>query len=297
MLHNLNAKRELLQLGYACTEFEISSEGSYDQKDAEFNYKDIPHLNVVHPYANQTLVAVGEDYYVAVHFQKILGVSLPFFLTNFTPSKSKQIATFSFWIFTFFVENHWQNIANGRCLVTTSYSIFSHKLFRVLHPLLRRIIEKNYKILMADDFPIRDRRGELRRRDFSFVHDKDENSLTYYSTLDIGKNNLVFPDLEYSFVVDKARLSLNDEMLIGDSLGKGFRLITFDDKISIYPRLCHHEGACLDEAKKKGKALTCPWHGRLIPPITTFGKDEIFQKTLQKISISVCEKEIKIHSL
>ena len=42
------------------------------------------------------------------------------------------------------------------------------------------------------------------------------------------------------------------------------------DRVEIYPRLCPHEGACLDALHAPGQpAIQCPWHGRSFQPIVT----------------------------
>ena len=54
--------------------FTLSSEGKYEPDDADWNYKDIPHLKIVHKQIDNHLV-VGEDYFVSsISFQKLLGI-------------------------------------------------------------------------------------------------------------------------------------------------------------------------------------------------------------------------------
>ena len=50
----------------------------------------------------------------------------------------------------------------------------------------------------------------------------------------------------------------------------GVQLMKEGDKILVYPRICLHEGACLDKATKQNANLICPWHGKRIPPCITY---------------------------
>ena len=49
----------------------------------------------------------------------------------------------------------------------------------------------------------------------------------------------------------------------------GLRLRVADGALQIYPRMCPHEGACLDEQPVERSTVKCPWHGRLLRPLAT----------------------------
>ena len=50
----------------------------------------------------------------------------------------------------------------------------------------------------------------------------------------------------------------------------GIQLIRVENMIHIYPRICFHDGACLDNAKRRDTVLRCPWHGREVPPFISY---------------------------
>ena len=47
-------------------------------------------------------------------------------------------------------------------------------------------------------------------------------------------------------------------------------MVRAGDVLHVFPRLCMHEGACLDGASARDGALQCPWHGRRVPPLAEF---------------------------
>lgn len=250
------------------TEFQLSSTGTYHPKDADFNYKDIPHLNIVHPYAKQILVDVGSEHYTAMHFQKVLFFRFPFILFNFS-QPSSQTAIFSFLFYTIKVRNIW-TVFKNKTKVETKYTIFSPKYLKFTHFILKKLISKNYNILMNDDIPIRLRRGHLRTNGYSFKHDNIKN-LFYSDTLNLENNNLILPkNTNEKIILDLNKINDKKTKFYGDNGLKGLRVEKSNNKIFLYLRACPHEGACLDTAKMRGNTLICPWHGRLQKPIFTF---------------------------
>ena len=55
--------------------------------------------------------------------------------------------------------------------------------------------------------------------------------------------------------------------LIADGGGQGVRIVREVNKLRVFPRICLHEGASLDDAKINDDCLSCPWHGKKVKPI------------------------------
>ena len=49
----------------------------------------------------------------------------------------------------------------------------------------------------------------------------------------------------------------------------GLRLRVEGAALQVYPRMCPHEGACLDEQPVERSLVKCPWHGRMLRPLAT----------------------------
>ena len=79
-------------------------------------------------------------------------------------------------------------------------------------------------------------------------------------------------------------LSSDGEYLHGRDDHLGIQIVRSGTMISVYPRLCPHEGASLDKKNfwvcsrtreiprsgQKGHKIMCPWHGRLFEPMAIF---------------------------
>jgi hypothetical protein len=63
-------------------------------------------------------------------------------------------------------------------------------------------------------------------------------------------------------------VSADTPVLVGRSDHYGLQVFRRADAIEIFPRMCPHEGACLDQKTLKGeKSLSCRWHGRRFGPV------------------------------
>ena len=189
-------------------------------------------------------------------------------------------------IFCLIVETNAEEVRPGLTSVSTNYKIGSVAFFKFLHPCIKWVLSKNYKVLMTTDVPMRERRGQLRGWGYSFEGDSGHS---FEKSLDNSKQNVIIPKEKTgeNLTID---LILNDilpsdgEFLYGRDDHLGVQIIRSAGFVSIYPRLCPHEGASLDKdnfwvcsrrrevpmSGQKGYKIMCPWHGRLFEPIAQF---------------------------
>jgi nitrite reductase/ring-hydroxylating ferredoxin subunit len=68
---------------------------------------------------------------------------------------------------------------------------------------------------------------------------------------------------------------------VGRSDHLGLKLRRVGDTLVAFPRMCPHEGADLDPIPLTEDCLTCPWHGRRLPPVATLDltEDEVTATT------------------
>lgn len=244
------------------------SEGDYHPDDADWNYKDVPHLAEVHGQVDAVAADMGDDAIASIALQKVLGVPLPMALTIYsaTPDSQTYFASWLAWVLV--VETRWAAVGELRTRVETTYAVGSHRWMRWSFPLVRWAVTRNYRILMSEDLPMRDRRGQLRRRGFPFL--KPGATHSYLATTDLMKPNVVPPP---GCPVPEARIELatqlpaDGQLLVGEDDHLGLRVTRRGDKLLIHKRMCPHEGAALDTSpcSPEGR-LRCPWHGRLFPP-------------------------------
>ena len=156
--------------------------------------------------------------------------------------------------------------------MVTTYAIGSKRYLKLLHPVVRRLITRNYENLMSEDIPMRARRGQLRRWGYGFRTDGPPHTFT--STLHILDENMVVKKELHPpppVHLDQARLAAagSEDILTTQSDHWGLRLSRRGEELVIFPRLCPHEGACLDRQTIDENSVRCPWHGRVLRPLAS----------------------------
>jgi hypothetical protein len=156
--------------------------------------------------------------------------------------------------------------------VSTVYSVGSLPAARWLLPVAERLLRRNYARLHDEDEPLRARRRELRGWGYRFAADGEGGS--YVRSLDLDRCNVIAPPAE----VRRERVTIGggDRRVVmgrADHLGLQVVADRRGGRLSVYPRMCPHEGASLDGCAEQTGAIRCPWHGRRIPPLATFDRD------------------------
>jgi hypothetical protein len=98
-----------------------------------------------------------------------------------------------------------------------------------------------------------------------------KTSYTFQETLNLRARN-VFPgekcEMPEPVSIQLSSIPVDVPMLFGRSDHYGLQIVRRDDAIEAYPRLCPHEGSCLDQQSLKGqRSISCGWHGRRFGPI------------------------------
>jgi hypothetical protein len=248
--------------------FELVLESGGDPIDVEFNYKDLAHLKVVHNTFDIFYSHIGDDVQSCVVMQKLFGLNFP--LTHMALQLGKNHLFFhdSFLNILLTSEVITEALSDHHVRVKTIYGIGAPKLLLpLIFPVLKRLLTRNYHILMEGDAPMRNRRGELRRWGVRLP----KTSYSFPETLDIRPQHVFSSDKVE--VPEPASIVLSSvptdvPLMIGRSDHYGVQIVRRVDAIEIFPRMCPHEGACLDQKTFKGQgAISCGWHGRRIGPV------------------------------
>ncbi len=258
----------LSRLGLTFGTFTLVDEGAYHPDDADWNYKDVPHLAEVHRQIDAVVADVADDSISNIALQKLLGVPLPLTLHIYASSNTSQIYFTSWLAWVLVIETRWVALDANTTRVETIYSVGSHRRLRWMFPLVRWALTRNYRTLMAEDLPMRKRRGELRARGYGFVKPGERHS--YVETIDVLRANVVPPADRRPVDAELDLSSLSPEgrsVFIGEDDHLGLRLTRKGNRVLVHRRMCPHEGASLDasECSPEGK-LRCPWHGRRFAP-------------------------------
>ncbi|MFM9196997.1 MAG: Rieske 2Fe-2S domain-containing protein [Planctomycetia bacterium] len=267
---------------------ECVSEGDYAPEDAAWNYMDIPHLTYVHKQVDGCLTLAGDAFAASVFFQKVPFFRLPLSVLIYQTAPNAVTYYTSYWLFLLVIQTTWEAIGEVRTRVTTRYAVgWTNWLVGLGYPLIKWLIKRNYSILMREDLPMRSQRGRLRKLGYDFKMKGQVPS--FIDSRKIMQQNVFTP--EHNVVAPAAvpcwpvRTVAYDELRAGEPvfLGAddhmGLSILKAGEAVHVYPRLCSHEGAGLDEAVKRcgGGAATkpgactiqCPWHGRKFRPLLT----------------------------
>ena len=110
--------------GLCFSSFSMEHEGHYAVADAEWNYKDVPHLHCVHELVEAVIANAERMCKIAtINLQKALGVKVPMAVFNYSFDERTQIYYTTFLFFVLVVETTYDTIAPGKTKVVTTYSI------------------------------------------------------------------------------------------------------------------------------------------------------------------------------
>jgi len=271
--------------------FSIETLGDWDFDDADWNYKDIPHLEYVHDLIENTPSYISDDIICSIAVQKIpfFFLKLPITLTNYDTSSDTQTyySTLLFWVLI--IESKIISLGNNRTKVITTYNIGSTPFFQIFYPLIKYLIKKNYNNLMLGDLPMRERRGYLRTKGISFIKKNNSGKYTFPETAELSISKVIFPkkaNKNYKYKIQLQKF-INDKVIeIGDDI-YGLLIMYHNDTFKIYKRTCDHEGANLSRNcfNSKNNLLVCPWHGKVVHPIANLPSNEnVFKNNFLKVS-------------
>ena len=258
--------------GQVFSEFTLTHEGDYAVDDADWNYKDVPHLHYVHELAEAIPAVVGDDLIATINMQKVLMFRFPFALFNFEFEKNTQVYYTTWLWLILIIETAYEALGPCKTRVNTTYSVGGPPWLKWTFPIIKWVLKRNYDNLMSTDIPMRQRKGQLRKWGYSFS--KRLANYSFEDTMDIAPSNVVLPaDQETPqpvLVNILEALPADGEYLLGKDDHLGLRIVRASNKLHIFPRMCPHEGASLDGQSCKNGRIHCPWHGRAFDPLAQF---------------------------
>ena len=263
--------------GVVFRSFAMVSEGDYAADDAAWNYMDIPHLTYVHKQVDGYTTLAADAISASVFFQNLPFARIPLTVLIYQTARNSITYYTSFLLYLVLIETTWEEVAPLRTRVVTRYAVGTKSwLGRLGFPLIKWLLRRNYRILMSEDLPMRDWRGELRRRGYEFRMNGpvpsflDSRKILQHNVL-APEQNVVAPASVPAWNPETVRFADIEEggkRLLGTNDHLGLSVIKSRGRVLVYPRLCPHEGARLDDAPRGDNCLVqCPWHGRKFKPI------------------------------
>jgi len=261
---------------YGFNYFNVETIGDYFPEDADWNYKDIIHPKLIHSGFSALQAFASNDIACGINLQKIpfLGFSIPLLIINYEYSKFNQTYFTSFGPYIILVNTIIEKHDTDKTRVRTLYAIGSKGIFKILHKTIGKVLLKNYKKLMSEDIPMRNRKGELRK----FSHKFYSPSITYPFNFSekINRSNIYLDkNVNNEISINKSEISSCKH---GDIIGQKLGILSFfisEDNINkkIWPTTCPHEGARLTLKCIKGDKILCPWHNRIAKPLMVINKE------------------------
>jgi hypothetical protein len=255
-------------VNYRFRYFDVVLESGGDPIDVVFNYKDLAHLKVVHNTFDIFYSHISDDIQSCIVMQKLFGMNFPLTHIALQLDENRLFFHDSFLNILLTSEVVAEALPDHRVKVTTTYGIGAPKwLLPLVFPLLKRLLTRNFHVLMEGDAPMRDRRGELRRWGLRLP----KTRYSFQETLDLRARNVLADErvripepasIPFSSVPPKA------PVLFGRSDYYGLQVFRRGDAIEVFPRICPHEGACLDrKSVSEDGGIKCGWHGRRFGPV------------------------------
>ncbi|MCB1015316.1 MAG: hypothetical protein KDB10_09410, partial [Acidimicrobiales bacterium] len=253
------------------------TEGEYLPTDVDWNNKDVPHLNEVHSLVDDITCVVERNMQASISLQKVLGITNPLILVHYDGAPLRQTHFVTLWAWTLVTHHEFEQIGPNRTRATTTYTVCSSRTWMLLFPLIRVLLRRNWRRLMSEDVPLRERRGLLRSRGYTFRGD-DEPMRDIRASLPIQANNVLIPDppLPAPTIapVPLSAITADAWTYLGRDDHLGLKLRRTGNRIVAHLRSCPHEGALLDEVPLQGSCQVCPWHARELGPVATLDLDE-----------------------
>lgn len=261
------AESQLLDWGFKMRRFALTTSGEWSVDDAMWNYFDIPHLNEVHSQADATILFEDDVATTSILRQRIGPFSIGAVISIFGTSSTSLSYVSTVGPYVILVDSEVSSVDETHSQVTTTYRIFGSRIAALGFPLVQKLLTRNYRILMSEDLPMRERRGALRRQGYQFANDGRAQS--FRLSRRTGQNNVIPPthDGFETWTVSMVRLLSQVEAFVGPDDHRGLRMYTSNGNLFFFPRLCMHEGACLDGIRPDRGYVRCPWHGRKEPSI------------------------------
>ena len=248
---------------------QMQTEGDYLPTDVDWNNKDVPHLNHVHSLVDDVTCVIERDVQASISLQKVLGITFPLILVHYDSGPNHQTHFVTILAWTMVTDHEFIPLSPTRTRAVTTYTVAARPFWMLFFPFIKALLQKNYRTLMSEDVPLRERRGWLRSIGYTFRGDDGPRDIR--NSLPIGANNVLAPEPPTGETPVFAPVPLGDLdagwTYLGRSDHLGLKLTREGDRIVAYARMCPHEGADLDPTPATDGCQVCPWHGRKLSPL------------------------------
>ena len=277
---NIGKKR-----GYKFVKYNFKTRGKYNLKDSMFNHRDIAHYNTLHKKMAKNMkheIVHQGNVTTFLRYYNFLGFSVPMVAQLMDTKENQIVEIFTSMFFQFLKVNTEKKIDEKNTESTLEFYVgckFKFLIF-LASPLIKRIVKISFDDYILEDVPYMEIRGKLREQ--GYLLDKDKDKFTHYDTSKLKEQNI---HLTSKVQIPKEVIKIKIDELIDNQVKKindiditGFQIFKNENFIKIFPRLCPHEGGCLDVDNSYGggskltdflenNKVKCTVHSRLFDPL------------------------------
>ena len=258
------------ELGLSHRTLCMQTEGEYLPTDVDWNNKDVPHLNEVHSLVNDVTCVIDRHLQASISLQKVAGITCPLILVHYDAETDHQTHFVTLLAWTMVTDHEFIPLSPTRTRAVTTYHVCATRFWLLFWPLIKALLRRNYRQLMSEDVPLRERRGRLRSWGYSFRGDGELRDIR--ASLNIHANNVFPPDPPAGDPPVFAPVPVDDIAadrctFLGRSDHLGLMLKRDGGQVLAFARLCPHEGAEMDAVAVADGCQVCPWHGRELAPL------------------------------
>jgi len=212
----------------------------------------------------------------SISLQKVVGITNPLILVHYDAETNHQTHFVTLLAWTMVTDHEFIALSPTRTRAVTTYTVCSSRFWMLFWPLIRALLRRNYRQLMSEDVPLRERRGLLRSWGYTFRGDGELRDIR--ASLNVHANNVFAPDPPAADPPVFAPVPVDDlrpdrPTFVGRSDHLGLLLRREGRRVSAFARMCPHEGAELDNVAVAHDCQTCPWHGRELEPLAVLDLD------------------------
>ena len=248
--------------------FDLTLESGGDPIDVMFNYKDLAHLKVVHNTFDIFYSHIGDDVQSCVVMQKLFGMNFP--LTHLALEVGENRLFFHELVPVRPADKRSDDRAAGGPSRTDEDDL-RHR--RTEDPAAAGLPDPQAPAHAQLSHPDEGRCPHARpaRRVAPLGRTAAQDQLLLPRDPGFARSKCASRRSRNgacSCSIALSTLAPNMPTMVGRSDHYGLQLWRRDEAIEIFPRMCPHEGACLDQKTLKAdKSISCPWHGRRLGPI------------------------------
>jgi len=286
-----NLVQKFKKHGFHFSEFKLACEDPCLPVDTEWNYKDIAHVSFLHSHAIREFTYIGNNVYNTLDIQKVMGITIPQSTTFYSTAEDNKLISHTTLFFgVIMVEVSYELVGELKTRTITRYAIGSKSILgRLLHPIIKFGVIRNWKRFTEDDRPVRSRKGELRQKGYTF---DTKSPVDHLKTIDVSTNGIFIlnegsksrePIERHKIILSKNK---NKNILVGSDDHFGLQIKITPEVIRIFPRLCTHQGGSLDNCDLNVISVVCPWHGRKFAALCSIphnGKQQTYLGPYHKV--------------